>query len=73
MGYLTDEQKYAMVFHRRQGRTLSQISTLCNVSKTSVKRWLKSWEEEGHVQVHKAKKRFPLVGEHGARRARKLL
>ena len=73
MGYLTDEQKYAIVFHRRQGRTQSQISTLCNVSRTCVKRWLKRWEEEGHVQVKKAKKQFPLVGEHGARRARKLL
>lgn len=73
MGYLTDEQKYGIVFHRRQGKSISQISTLCNISKTSVKRWLKRWSEEGCVEVRKAKKCIPLVGEHAARRARQLL
>ena len=73
MGYLTDEQKYAIIFHRQQGRTQTQICSLCNLSGTCVKRWLKRWEEEGHVKVKQAKKRFPLIGEHGARRARKLL
>ena len=73
MGYLTAEQKFAIVFHRRQGRSLSQISTLCNVSRTCVKRWMKRWAEEGCVDVRKAKKSIPLVGEHAARRARQLL
>ncbi len=73
MGYLTAEQKFAIVFHRRQGRSLSQISTLCNVSRTCVKRWMKRWAEDGCVDVRKAKKCIPLVGEHAARRARQLL
>ena len=73
MGYLTDEQKYSIVFHRRQGSSHSKISNLCNVSRTAVKRWLKRWAEEGSVEVKKAKKCIPLVGEHAARRARQLL
>ena len=73
MGYLTDELTFAIVFYRRQGRSIPQISTLCNVSSTCVKRWLKRWAEEGSVEVRKPKKSIPVVGEHAARRARQLL
>ena len=38
-----------------------------------MKRWLKRWAEKGSVEVRKASKAFPLVGERAARRARQLL
>ncbi|KAI8423769.1 hypothetical protein MSG28_012791 [Choristoneura fumiferana] len=61
---LTVTERYRVVFLRDEGRNISHIADELNLSRNTVKRWLRRFDSEGHVETRERPQRPRIIGDH---------